>query len=177
MLWSSLALFAIIGARRIGPVVFDLLGVVCGLYLAWLGASAVVARRRDPDAPVIMVRRPLLRGLVFGLTNPKGYPVAVATFTALLASQATGLNWNALPPLVGAACAGFLMADGILLAFVGAARIRRLYRRHELWLVRGSGLIFLGFAAAAITDAAPSLQRALAGRQGWPVTAPSSTQA
>ncbi len=163
VLWSSLALLAIIGARSVGSLVFDLLGLVCGAYLAWLGARAVTARRRDPDAPLAVVRRPLLRGLVFGLTNPKGYPVAVATFTALLASHAAELDWHALPPLLGAACIGFLCADVVLIAIAGAARVRRLYRRHELWIVRASGLIFLGFAAAAILGAAPGLRRAAAG--------------
>lgn len=164
VLWSSLALLAIIGARTIGTMVFDLLGLVCGCYLAWLGARAVGARRRHPDAPVVVVRRPALRGLAFGLTNPKGYPVAVATFTALLASHAAALDWHALPPLLAAACAGFLCADCVLIAIVGAARVRRLYRRHEVWVVRASGLIFLGFAAAAIAGAAPGLRRAMAAR-------------
>lgn len=164
VLWSTLALLAIIGARAIGPLVFDLLGLFCGAYLAWLGARAVGARRRDPDAPVTVVRRPLLRGLAFGLTNPKGYPVAVATFTALLASHAAELDWHALPPLLAAACVGFLSGDCILIAIAGAARVRRLYRRHELWIVRASGLLFLGFAAAAILGAAPGLRRAMAAR-------------
>ncbi len=164
VVWSTLALLAIIGARSIGSLVFDLLGLVCGLYLAWLGGRAVGARRRDPDAPVVQVRRPLLRGLVFGLTNPKGYPVAVATFTALLAGHARELDWHALPPLIGAACVGFLAADCILIAIAGAARVRRLYARHELWIVRASGIVFLGFAAAALADAAPGIRRALAAR-------------
>jgi len=164
VLWSSLALLAIVGARRIGPAVFDVLGLVCGLYLGWLGLRAAGARRRDPEAPVAIVHRPLLRGLAFGLTNPKGYPVAVATFTALLAGQAAHLDWQALPPLLGAACVGFLSADCVLIALIGAAGVRRLYRRHELWIVRGSGLLFLGFAAAALMGAAPGLRRALAAR-------------
>lgn len=162
VLWCSLALLAIIGARAIGTVVFDVLGLICGAYLAWLGARAVRARRRDPAAPVAVVRRPLLRGLAFGLTNPKGYPVALATFTALLAGHAAELDWRALPPLLAAACTGFLAADCVLIAIAGAARVRRLYRRHELWIVRASGLIFLGFAAAALIDATPGLRRAMA---------------
>ena len=164
VVWSTLALLAIIGARAIGPLVFDVLGLACGGYLAWLGARAVGARRRDPDAPVATVRRPLLRGLAFGLTNPKGYPVAVATFTALLASHAAELDWHAMPPLLAAACVGFLSGDAVLIALAGAARVRRLYRRHELWIVRASGLVFLGFAAAAVMGAAPGLRRAMAAR-------------
>jgi threonine/homoserine/homoserine lactone efflux protein len=109
-----------------------------------------------------IVKRPFLRGLTFGVTNPKGYPVAVATFTALLAGQAESLGWNALPALMAAACVGFLLGDIVLVAIVGAASVRRLYRRHELWIVRGSGLLFLCFAAAALKGALPGIFAALA---------------
>lgn len=163
VVWSGLALLAIVGAHAIGALVFDVLGLLCGLYLAWLGAKAVGARRRPDGAPVAIVARPLLRGLAFGLTNPKGYPVAVATFTALLAGHAAELDWQALPPLLGAACVGFLSADCVLIWIAGAERVRWLYRRHELWIVRASGLLFLGFATAAVVGAAPGLRRALRG--------------
>lgn len=162
VVWSGLALLAIVGARAIGPVVFDALGLACGLYLARLGARAALSRRRADGAPVALVARPLLRGLAFGLTNPKGYPVAVATFTALLAGHAAELDWRSLPPLLGAACVGFLLADAILIWIAGAPGVRRLYRRHELWIVRASGVLFLGFAAAALAGAAPGLRRWLA---------------
>jgi threonine/homoserine/homoserine lactone efflux protein len=162
VLWSSLALLAIVGAREIGPLVFDVLGLICGAYLAWLGAKSVGARRRAPDAPLAVVRRPLLRGMAFGLTNPKGYPVAVATFTALLAGHASQLGWTALPGLLAAACVGFLSGDVILIGIAGAERVRRLYARHEVWIVRASGVLFLGFAAAAVAGAVPGVRRAMA---------------
>jgi threonine/homoserine/homoserine lactone efflux protein len=99
--------------------------------------------------------------MAFGLTNPKGYPVAVATFTALLAGHSADLGWAALPPLLGAACLGFLSGDMVLVWIVGAAGVRRLYRRHEIWIVRAAGLVFLGFAGAALAGAVPGLRRAL----------------
>jgi threonine/homoserine/homoserine lactone efflux protein len=159
VLWSGMALTAIIGARQIGAAVFDGLGLFCGLYLGWLGFRALRARRGEAGAPMQIVARPLLRGLIFGLTNPKGYPVAVATFTALLAGQADQLDWGALPPLLGAASCGFLIADVILVALIGAAVVRRFYRRHELWIVRSSGLLFLGFAFISVSQALPGLER------------------
>ena len=45
----------------------------------------------------------------------------------------------------------------------GAARVRAAYQAHETVVVRLSGLIFLGFAAAALHAAAPNLIRLLAG--------------
>ncbi len=164
IVWSSLALLAVIGAREVGPLLFDLLGLVCGLYLGWLGLAALRTRRRGDGEASVVARRPLLRGLAFGLTNPKGYPVAVATFTALLAGHAGELTWATLPPLLLAACGGFIFADIILVLVAGTARVRRLYRRHEVWIVRASGLLFVGFAAATVLHAAPGLRRALMAR-------------
>lgn len=162
VVWSSFALLAIVGARAIGPLVFDVLGMVCGGYLGWLGTRAVTARRRAADVPVAAVARPLLRGMAFGLTNPKGYPVAVATFTALLAGHAAELDWRALPPLLAAACVGFLAGDMVLIWIAGAGGVRRIYRKYDVWIVRASGVLFLGFAAAAIAGAVPGLRRAMA---------------
>jgi len=161
VLWSGLALVAILGAHAIGSLIFDILGLVCGLYLGRLGWTALRVQRRTDGTPLHIIKRPILRGLTFGVTNPKGYPVALATFTALLAGEATHLDWSAFPKLLGAACVGFLCADIVLVTLVGAASVRRLYRRHELWIIRGSGLVFLAFAAAALTAALPGLRAAL----------------
>jgi arginine exporter protein ArgO len=69
-----------------------------------------------------------------------------------------------MPQLLIAAVGGFLLADVVLVVFVGTAGVRRLYRRHEIWVVRAAGLIFLGFAALSLLNAAPGLRRAWVGR-------------
>lgn len=168
ILWSTLALVALIGATELGTVVFDLLGLVSGGYLLWLGIRAVRVRRQTGGRLNHEVRRPLRRGLAFGLTNPKGYPVAVAMFTALLSGQAELLSWASLAPLLAAAAAGFILADGLLVLFVGAAGVRRFYRRHEVWIVRGSGVMFVGFGLQAIGHALSGLLPASLGRESLP---------
>lgn len=157
VVWTALALTAIVGAKTIGTTVFDVLGLLCGLYLGWLGWSALTARRRSGEEPLLSVARPLRRGLAFGLTNPKGYPVALATFTALLAGQADALTFESLPLLLAVSFAGFLAADVLLIAVIGLGPVRRFYRRHETLIVRASGLLFVGFAVQAILHAAPGL--------------------
>ncbi len=139
VLWSTLALIAIIGAHAVGRTVFDVLGLFCGLYLCWLGATALSARRNADGELATQPRRPVLRGLTFGLTNPKGYPVAIAMFTALLSGVADKLTWSAFPALLAAACVGFILADVIVVAIVGAGIVRRLYRRYDIWVARASG--------------------------------------
>jgi threonine/homoserine/homoserine lactone efflux protein len=157
ILWASLSLVAIIGAHSIGRGFFDILGVICGAYLCWLGLSALRAKRDAAGQLTAQPKRPFLRGLTFGLTNPKGYPVAIAMFTALLSSSADSLSWGALPLLLAAACGGFIIADVILVFFVGTSWVRRFYARHDLWITRGSGIIFVGFGLHAIYEALPGL--------------------
>jgi len=157
LVWSGLALVAIIGAKSLGTTLFDVLGFLCGLYLAWIGWSAVTARPKAQGGALLTVERPLRRGLIFGLTNPKGYPVALATFTALLAGSADALDFAALPWLLGVSFVGFLIADGILIGVIGAAMVRRFYRAHETAIVRLSGVLFIGFAAQALWHATPGL--------------------
>ena len=157
VVWATIALIAIIGVHAIGPVVFDVLGLISGLYLFWLGLRAVTARRRADGDERVRVQRPLAHGVVFGLTNPKAYPVAVATFTALLSARAGELSWRMLPALVLASLVGGLLAYAILVAMVGAAAVRRTYRRHETLITRLSGVLFMGFALNALVHAVPGL--------------------
>ena len=157
IIWSALALIAIVGAKIIGTFVFDLLGLLCGFYLAWIGWNALRAKPRGENRPLMTVERPYRRGLIFGLTNPKGYPVALATFTALLAGSSNALDFHALPALLAVSFLGFLVADIILIGIIGASVVRRFYRRHELAIVRLSGVLFMGFAVQAIWHAAPGL--------------------
>jgi threonine/homoserine/homoserine lactone efflux protein len=151
--WATLALVAIIGAKTIGTTIFSVLDLVCGAYLCWLGYRAVTTRRTNDGSTTFAPRDPFRRGLAFGMSNPKAYPVAVAMFTALLAGHAGELDWTSLPPLLAAACAGFVAADIILVTIIGAGLVRRWYRRHALWVTRASGVIFLGFGLQAIASA------------------------
>jgi threonine/homoserine/homoserine lactone efflux protein len=151
--WAALALIAIIGAKTIGTTIFSVLDLICGAYLCWLGCRAITTRRQTDGTVAFVPRHPLRRGLAFGLSNPKAYPVAVAMFTALLADHAAALDWTALPSLLAAACAGFVIADVILVTIIGAGPVRRWYRRHALWVTRASGVIFLGFGLQAIASA------------------------
>ena len=95
--------------------------------------------------------------MIFGITNPKGYPVSVAMFTALLAQHAGELGWGSMPALLAAAFAGFLLADLILVWLVGLPVLRRFYRRRELAIVRITGAMFVGFAVQAVAHGLPGV--------------------
>lgn len=153
LLWYTLALVSIVGATSIDQTVFRVLGLISGVYLIYLGLRAVLAAPTPDDAPPTVARRPFVYGLVFGATNPKSYPVAAAMFTALLAGQAQSLTWAALPGLVGAASFGSIAAYVVLVLLVGLSRFRRTYRRHETWIRRISGLMFIAFGGRSIADA------------------------
>jgi threonine/homoserine/homoserine lactone efflux protein len=152
-LWSMLALTALIGAKVIAPVVFQTLAVVCGAYLLYLGMRAVLVRRDATGQVSTSVRRPPHRGLMFGITNPKSYPVTLSVFTALLAGNLESLTVANAPLLLGAVFVGFLVADAILIWLVGTPPLRRLYRAGEIWIVRATGVMFIGFAVATLWQA------------------------
>ena len=156
-LWSALALVAIVGAKVIGTFVFDFLGLLCGFYLAWIGWNAFTAKPKPDGQGLVFVEKPFRRGLIFGVTNPKGYPVALATFTALVAGSAGALDFQALPLLLSVSFVGFVVADIILIGIIGAGTVRRFYRAHEKLIVRCSGVLFMGFAAQALLHATPGL--------------------
>jgi threonine/homoserine/homoserine lactone efflux protein len=120
-------------------------------------AGAQCAQRRSDDQPQGAARQPFWHGILFGLTNPKAYPVAVATFTALLSSRAELLNWSMLPALIALSFLGGLLAYAILIGVVGARRVRTLYQRHELMITRLCGVMFIGFAINALVHALPGL--------------------
>ncbi|HZT19324.1 MAG TPA: LysE family translocator [Dongiaceae bacterium] len=153
LLWSVLALVALVGAKLVAPWVFNALATFCGLYLAYLGARSLLARRKGKGTDALRPRRPLLRGLAFGLSNPKSYPVTLAVFTALLAGQLADFTLLQAPPLLASCFAGFIAADLLLVWLVGIGPVRRFYRRHEIWIIRATGLMFLGFAANALWHA------------------------
>jgi threonine/homoserine/homoserine lactone efflux protein len=153
VVWSALALAAIVGASQVGPALFDGLGMVCGLYLVWLGIRAVTARK-DPDRVVIGAERPLLNGVFFGLTNPKSYPVALAMFGAIVAPFGDRINVGAIPTLFAGSLTGFVLADLTLFFWIGLGAVRRFFLRHGIWVTRVVGLLFIGFGAKSILDSA-----------------------
>ena len=160
VIWCSTALIAIVGAREFGSPAFNVLGLISGLSLFWLGLRAVLAKsgsvaRQGP------ARQPFTHGIFFGLTNPKAYPVAVATFTALLSSRAELLTWAMLPWLIALSFVGGAVAYAILVGVVGAGQVRALYQRHELLITRLCGVMFIGFAISALMHALPGLLRTI----------------
>jgi len=151
--WGALAFAAIIGVNQIGPVLFELLGAGCGFYLISLGLKAVLTKK-DAPPQAIGARRPLITGMVFGLTNPKAYPVAVAMFTAIAAPFASQLTFDDAPRLMLAAFAGFLAADMVLIFAAGLPAVRRFFLRHGVAVTRVVGVLFIAFGAKSVFDAA-----------------------
>jgi threonine/homoserine/homoserine lactone efflux protein len=144
VIWTMLAFLAIVGVSQLGPELFDALGVACGVYLVWLGIKAFRAQTAG-TTPV--VADPVRTGLIFGLTNPKAYPFALAMFTAADA-----------PSLVAMALVGFMAADVLVVAWTGLRPVRRLFERHEVVVTRATGAIFVLFGAKSINDAIASMR-------------------
>jgi threonine efflux protein len=156
--WGALAVAAIVGANRIGPALFEALGFVCGAYLLYLGARAVMTKKDAPPR-TIGARRPLATGMAFGLTNPKSYPVALAMFSALVAPYVGTLTIGDAPEMFAAAFLGFLLADVTLVFAAGLAPVRRFFLTHGIAVTRLVGVIFILFGAKSIADAVVGAMR------------------
>jgi threonine/homoserine/homoserine lactone efflux protein len=155
VVWGTLALAAIIGVSQLGPALFEVLGLLCGGYLIYLGVRAMMTREGSSGF-VIEPARALGTGVLFGLTNPKAYPVSLAMFTALTAHFAGQMSWDQAPALMAAAFLGFLAGDAVLIGWSGLPAIRRFFLRHGLWVTRIVGITFVLFGAKSILDAANS---------------------
>jgi threonine/homoserine/homoserine lactone efflux protein len=151
VLWSTLALAAILGVSSIGPRVFSVLSVACGLYLIWMGWRALTAKADGQGQP-LQSASSLRTGLILGITNPKSYPVYVALFGTALGQFGEHLSWSLLPPLVLSAVAGFIAADALLLLVAGLPLIRTRLLRHYRLVRRGAGLVFLAFGGKLAWD-------------------------
>jgi threonine/homoserine/homoserine lactone efflux protein len=150
LVWSVFAILAIVGVSRLGPGLFDALGVACGLYLIWLGAKIL---RGDGAGSISTVGDPVRVGFIFGLTNPKAYPFALAMFTALIGRFGDSIANASLPGVLGAVFLGFVLADVLVVAWTGLQPIRRLFGRHGNFVARATGVFFILFGSKSLHDA------------------------
>lgn len=125
-----------------------LLGVVGGLFLLYLGISTFRSIPTDaasgtPAASLLMT---YLGSLMLTLTNP----LTLLSFAAMVAGVGAGSNGGAAGTwllVLGIFC-GSALWWSILSAGVGLLRER--LEAHARWINRGSGLIIMGFALAAL---------------------------
>jgi threonine/homoserine/homoserine lactone efflux protein len=155
--WSVLALAAILGVSKLGPSLFAMLGLACGLYLVYLGARAMLSRG-SAGAAAIGSSRPLKVGLAFGLTNPKAYPFSLAMFTALAVGHGDDFGVIDAVGLLAHVVIGFAIGDALTLYWAGLKPIRAVFHRFRGTIVRTMGIIFILFGVKTIVDAGEVLR-------------------
>lgn len=156
--WSAAALAALLGASRLGPDLFRLLGIACGVYLVWLGLRALTARGGGP-ATTIGAARPIRTGMVFGLTNPKAYPFSLAMYGALSVGLGTEIDLTGATMLFLATGLGMVIGDVLTLAWAGLPPVGRLFLRFQAPITRAIGVLFVAFGLKTAWDAAASFER------------------
>jgi threonine/homoserine/homoserine lactone efflux protein len=155
IVWSSMAFASIVGVSQMGPLLFDILGAGCGLYLIYLGVKAMLAKSIG-EAPVLRGHRPYRAGFLFGLTNPKAYPVATAVFTALIARYTMELTWSSLPLMGLAVWIGIVLGYVATLFWAGLPLVRRFFLTHGVIVTRVIGVTFVLFGGKSLIDAGRS---------------------
>jgi len=155
VLWAALALVTLIWASVLERWVLDLLAYGCAAYLFYLGLRAVLALNSAAgQEPSWRVRRPGVRGVALGLTNPKSYPLALAMLAAMTGADLATLDAAGGALLLFAYLVGFAAGDAAIVWLVGTPLLRHAYRRWELAIVRTTGLLFIGFAVNTVRGAA-----------------------
>ena len=153
--WTILAISAVIGVSQAGPLLFDLLGLACGAYLIWLGVKALRGHGTNGAA---IVDVPWKSGLIFGFTNPKAYPFALAMFTAVFARFEDAMAFQNVIPLVLAAFLGYCVATVGVVFWTGLPVTRRFFGRHNRLITRAIGLIFIAAGAKSISGALSNMR-------------------
>jgi threonine/homoserine/homoserine lactone efflux protein len=146
MLWAAVALASLFGLRTFMPGLFTVLSILCAGYLGYLGLKAVAAREGEKGVTALRTDRPVWRGILFGITNPKGYPITLALFTSLIGGRADQLDAASLPLFFAIYLAACVASDLLLIWIIGWGPLRRAYKANELWVVRATGALFLAFA-------------------------------
>lgn len=149
-MWALLALLALRWVQLLSPVVFTVLTVASALYLIYLGIRALMAASAPDGGASAYARRPLAHGAVFGLTNPKSYPVTLAIFTSVIAGNIDLLTAATVPLFLLAGTLGCITADALLVWVVGLHIVRSLYARAAPLITRGVAFLFFGFAAYSL---------------------------
>lgn len=142
-------LLAIVGVSQLGPALFDTLGLICGLYLIYLGIKALRSRANGTARFIQNLWR---SGFLFGLTNPKAYPFALAMFIVVFSRFDEAMSLANVLHLVTAAFCGFLVATACVVLWTGLPITRKIFLRYGLWITRATGLIFIAFGAKSISD-------------------------
>lgn len=153
--WSLLALLAIVGVSKAGPQLFDWLGMACGAYLIWLGGNALFSRG-ETVTPI--VTNPVRSGLIFGLSNPKSYPFALAMMTVILGKYGANLTATSAAFLLAGCTVGFILADLIAVYWTGLGLVRKGFGKHAKLITRLTGAMFIAFGVKSFAGAAASLR-------------------
>ena len=152
LVWSAAALAALLGASRLGPELFRVLGFACGIYLIVLGWKAVTSRRTATATP-IGANRPVRAGMIFGLTNPKAYPFSLAMYGALSVGIGPNLDLAGAGLLFLATTIGMAIGDVFTVGWAGLAPVGRLFLRFRSGITRAIGIVFIAFGARTAWDA------------------------
>lgn len=132
----------------------DILGLVGGLFLLYLGIATLRAVPSEAAAETHMADRSLMQNYLSTLFLTISNPITILSFGAIFAgagiATSTGDRSLALTLVIGV-FSGSLLWWFILTGGVSMLR-SHFTARHMLWINRGSGLIILVFALVALAS-------------------------
>lgn len=151
---TLLAVVGVSAAIAASPTAFTLLRVAGGLYLLWLGVSAL-RNTSSPDAPSIRsnnqsLTRLFMQGMLANAINPK-----VILFFLSFLPQFIMPAHGSVPGQMAALGVVFTVQAAVLFGLLGffAGTVGQLTRTHPrlgLWLDRMAGIVFLALGLRLI---------------------------
>lgn len=153
-IWATAAAVGLGLLLAQASIAYDVLRVLGGMYLVYLGVRTVMSATR-PLAPLraLPERSSAIhnwrRGVLTNLSNPKAAVFFVSIFATLLPPDASpGLRAIAVVVIVVDA----LLWHGLLAVVFSTDRARAPYARAKLWIDRCAGAVMVGFGLRLATD-------------------------
>ena len=128
ILWLFLTCLFIIEANRLPESLFNILAVICGLYILYLAYKIYQGGKDKHKARIF--KRPFIDGLMLGVLNPKSYPVFVAVFSTMVFEYISGMTWNDFPAIFFFSLLGFIVAYTFILLTAGFQTIKNFYSNN-----------------------------------------------
>lgn len=157
LFWICVAVFSLIYSARIDPNVFHVIGILCGVYLSYLGLKALRSQPVAETDNSSVAAGTMRHGFILSFLNPKSYPVLLATIAGFLSGHITD-NHPAM--IIAAMMLGAICGDLLLIYICSHAAIKKLYLCYSGVIVKAIGALFCFFGISLLWE---SVEKILAG--------------
>ncbi len=149
-LWFFLVCLSFIKANLLPDIFFNGLGLLCGLYIIYLGY--LIYKSAKNKTQIQAFKRPFIDGLLLGILHPKSYAAFLAIFSVMVFNYLDSVTWADFFPIFLSGLLGFICAYGVVLLFAGFPIVKNFYQANFQKLSYLFAVIFIYFGFSLIWD-------------------------